>query len=542
MGDSLPEVDLYDRIVMSGQQRLEAWDRACANYGDATLAYALDLPRGDLPEERDSRRWEVVEELSTLMVSDSPLTPEQKLSLRTGLLLRFLPGIEKTYIEHIREHVGGRLPNMTGDPLVDALVRLLFNGLAIDQVPGSETDRFLVSASFQDPRLLLPAANAFLADPDLSRLFPDADRQVDDQQGTTATSMLTWLPAGGGTTYLSILLGSLVEQTLARMRLLDSLSEENIEDFVQETIDLLRRFARGVEVDTYIVTGLLGVDVSGSIDRGAWGIRTAAGLAINGMLGREESRPRSVLWARTPHRLLSVDRADLDEAEMSSVFESMNELNQNFHGELTRKISTLRFAILAWALEAGRIDAVSVHTTASWSLLPIAHSQPPWVHAESRPVAPIVLSVSELERVAEIVEELGEVTPRLDIALSRIIRVASERRDPADALVDAVIAWENMLGSTTETTFKVCASLSWLLEPRDEERRRQIHSRAKKIYGLRSRLVHGAEHPDFQDSYKSAQDALALAIRAFLAIHSNPEFVDMKSGSRSEAILMRGPA
>lgn len=526
---------------MSGQQRLVAWDRACANYGKATLAYALDLPRGDLPEELDSRRWEVVEELSNLMVSEKPLAPEQKLSLRTGLLLRFLPGTEKTYIEHIREHVGGRLPNLTGEPLVDAMVRLLFNGLAIDQVPGSETDRFLVSASFQDPRLLLPAANAFLADPDLSRLFPDADRQVIDQQGTTVTSMLTWLPAGGGTIYLSILLGSLVEQTLARMRLLDSLSEENIEDFVRETIDLLRRFARGVEVDMYIVTGLLGVDVSGSIDRGAWGIRTAAGLAINGMLGREELRPRSVLWVKAPHRLLSAGRADLDEAEMSSVLESMNELNQNFHGALTRKISTLRFAILAWALEAGRVDAVSVHATASWSLLPIAHSQPPWVHAESRPVARIILSASELERVAEIVEELGEVTPRLDIALSRIIRVASERRDPADALVDAVIAWENMLGSTTETTFKVCASLSWLLEPRDEERRRQIHSRAKKIYGLRSRLVHGAEHPDFQDSDKSAQDALALAIRAFLAIHSNPELVDMKSGSRSEAILMRGP-
>ncbi len=444
-----------------------------------------------------------------------------------------------TYVEQVRQQVGGRLPTMTGEPLVDTLVRLVFNGLAIELVPGAETDRILVSASFQNPQLLLPAATAFLSDPDLSLLFPDTDRQVDDLRRIKATSILTWLPAGGGSMYLGIVLGSLVEQTLARMRLLDSLSEDAIDEFVRETIDLLRKFARGEKVEMYVATGLLGIDVVEPIDRGTWGIRTASGLAIEEAPSSKESRPRSVLWMKTPHRLLSIDRADLDEAEILRAFDEVSELKRSFHAELTRKISALRFAILAWAVESERSAAVSVQATSSWSFLPMSHTQPPWVHADSRPVSAVSLSASELERVAEIVEELGEVTPRLDIALNRMIRVASERRDPADALIDAVIAWENMLGSKTETTFKVCASMAWLLEPHDEERRRQVFSRVKKIYELRSGLVHGAEDPDFQNSSEKAQDALTLAIQAFCAIHLNPELVDMKSNSRCEAILMR---
>ncbi|WP_146004400.1 HEPN domain-containing protein [Brevibacterium luteolum] len=418
------------------------------------------------------------------------------------------------------------------------MVRLVFNGLAIEHVPGAEWDRFFVSAAFQDPRLCTPAASAFLADPDLSRLFPGAERKPDGDGRIGATSLLTWLPGGGGTTFLSIVIGCFVEQTLARMRFMEALTEERIVDFVHESLDQIRRFSRGEDVEILVLTGLVGVATKDSINRGTWGMRPATGLAIPDIPSRDNVRPKSVLWTKVPHRLISCHRADIDEAQVASVFGNLSEQHRDFHIALRRKAMTLRFGLLAWAVGSEEHTPINVQSTASWSLLPIAMTQPPWIDTATGPIGETTLTALDLTAVADVIEEVGEVAPKLDIALNRMIRVASERRDPADALIDAVIAWENMLGSKSETTFKVCASLAWLLEPEDEERRRQLFAMADKIYGLRSRLVHGSEDAETDSAIELARDALSLAVRAFRRISSDSSLAQMRSSARSKMILL----
>src|ERR1700674_5062851 len=76
------------------------------------------------------------------------------------------------------------------------------------------------------------------------------------------------------------------------------------------------------------------------------------------------------------------------------------------------------------------------------------------------------------------------------IALERIVAAHPERISMEDVLIDSVMAWENLVGTDGESTFRVTASLSRLLEA-DPTTRRQRHLELKRVYSLRSRVVHG---------------------------------------------------
>lgn len=88
-----------------------------------------------------------------------------------------------------------------------------------------------------------------------------------------------------------------------------------------------------------------------------------------------------------------------------------------------------------------------------------------------------------------------------DLAARRIAASAEEGRPDDDALVDAVTAWESLLGSPSETTFKVTAAIARLLVKGVDERLR-LQRELKQIYELRSRAVHGAADLTISDQAK----------------------------------------
>jgi hypothetical protein len=517
------------------------WAEATKRFGKATVAHILDLPVGIPPHPKDIRRQNVVKQLA-ISFGDEPKSGEQRVSFLCFRLSLILPNHDMTLFESIRQYLGGHLPSKTGDNLIDALVRLVFNGLAMEHIPGADRDRTSISAAFQDPRLYSPAAKAFLNDSDLARLFPDASAETDEQGHIRVSSLLLWLPGGGGTTDLPILLGSFVEQTLARMRFVNQLTEAHIEDYVVASLKQLRKLARGEQVDVLVLTGLMGIEVEDTFNCGSWGIKPAHGLAISQIpLGEDElNRPKSILWMKAPHRLVALRRADVDEEEATKVFHEFSKLGRELHSGLKRNTLALQFALLAWAVEEQPYKAINVQATSSWSMVPLAATQPPWLYESAAPNRTTKMKLADLQTVASVVNGLGKPTHRLDIALSRIVRVATEDRRPADALIDAVIAWENMLGSKSETTFKVCAALSLLLEPNNSNARRTLFAQAKKIYNLRSRIVHGEIEDDTAEAIKLSKEALGLAVRSFRRIHAKPQLRDMRSSSRAERILLGG--
>lgn len=140
----------------------------------------------------------------------------------------------------------------------------------------------------------------------------------------------------------------------------------------------------------------------------------------------------------------------------------------------------------------------------------------------------------EIEEWSTIVAE--NHVPSMDVSARRLA-LLDPSRDASDRLIDAVIAWENLFGSSSETTFKVTGSLAKLLCAEPEQRQNE-RKRMSAIYSLRSKIVHGAAtRAGSVDS--SADEALEVAIRGLRASYlRGRSWLEMTSEERAHAVLM----
>jgi hypothetical protein len=130
---------------------------------------------------------------------------------------------------------------------------------------------------------------------------------------------------------------------------------------------------------------------------------------------------------------------------------------------------------------------------------------------------------------------------RINVAITRILRAVAERREPADVLIDSVIAWENIFGTAEgEPTLRVTSSLAILLES-DTEKRKALRSRLGTIYALRSAVVHGNRSLTPADN-PLCQEALEVALRAVRVLtREGANVLDLQDGAmRSQHLILGG--
>ena len=104
----------------------------------------------------------------------------------------------------------------------------------------------------------------------------------------------------------------------------------------------------------------------------------------------------------------------------------------------------------------------------------------------------------------------------VDIAVGRIVTASTERQSAEDVLIDAVIAWESLVGADGETTFRVAASLAHLLEPAVTGRKERVKE-LRGLYGERSKVVHGQSRGS-KTVNQSANSALEIAKQGLAAM------------------------
>ena len=130
----------------------------------------------------------------------------------------------------------------------------------------------------------------------------------------------------------------------------------------------------------------------------------------------------------------------------------------------------------------------------SWQLILDPFSQGvgvSWFDVKNVPgLFPFQLTESQARDWAMWVGRISELrTPSVDIAIRRMVMAVSERQRPDDMLLDAVIVWESLFGSNTDTSLRITSSLAWLLGSSPEDRLlKQAHYR--KIYGARPDSCH----------------------------------------------------
>lgn len=143
--------------------------------------------------------------------------------------------------------------------------------------------------------------------------------------------------------------------------------------------------------------------------------------------------------------------------------------------------------------------------------------------------------LEDLEEWARVVDRVH--APEVDVAAKRLVSAIAHRMDKADALIDAVMVWENLLGTSNEVTFRVSASLAKLIED-DPEKRINLKKSLSDVYGVRSRIVHGVP-VDATDVQAACSEAIASAIRALRqSYRRGHEWLSMNSTARSEQILL----
>lgn len=127
----------------------------------------------------------------------------------------------------------------------------------------------------------------------------------------------------------------------------------------------------------------------------------------------------------------------------------------------------------------------------------------------------------------------------VDVAAKRLVSAIAHRSHSADRLIDAVTVWESLFGSRSETTFRVSAALAKLIEGQPDLRS-ECQRRLKKVYAVRSDVVHGARvsPANVDDAATQAVEAAVRALRA--AYERGPEWLKLKSEERGARILLAG--
>lgn len=154
---------------------------------------------------------------------------------------------------------------------------------------------------------------------------------------------------------------------------------------------------------------------------------------------------------------------------------------------------------------------------------------------------PYELSEHDCQEMSVWSNHIDQWPPAVDIAVARVLSAAQTRSDPTDRLVDSVIAWENLFGSSQgEPRLRISAAMARLLANTREDRER-LQSEVKELYDLRSKIVHGGTFKKRTLS-ADANRALDLARASLRAMFQNRrEVLNLADGAQRSLRLILGP-
>jgi hypothetical protein len=299
---------------------------------------------------------------------------------------------------------------------------------------------------------------------------------------------------------------------------------------VLENYEELRRAARGEQVRRYVVRGLAGL----SLDRDAriatpWGSIRAIQVDPSAQALMAQPRPQTSALLVTPQLVqLAISREN--EPEPPDVDPSAFE---NIHK--TETLTPLLFALSSLENETLAAPVITFQTT----ILPISGGMGFSSPLHSNPFVPTHrVERDQVKAIEDLAVTLAEsYNENMQLASIRTVQAIAQRTDRSDALIDAVMAWENLVGTRSETVYRVTAGLARLLE-REDDKRRPFRKELQEIYNLRSRVVHG-DVVDPQTVMVSSERATRIALRAMLEIYSRGgRWLSMSSNERSETLIL----
>jgi len=232
-------------------------------------------------------------------------------------------------------------------------------------------------------------------------------------------------------------------------------------------------------------------------------------------IGRSEANRR---WIHRQPQIESSQRSAIQELTRARLAMTLASSSEQIIAPVIRSTSRL------FPLSAG---------SASWSLSALLNT--------TSPFGECVLDHDSVSRIQNAAAAVANWPRSLWLGARRLISAVSERFDPTDAFVDAVICWENFVGTGDgEVTFRVCGAMAILLEPDDVAGRAALFDELRTLYRVRSGLVHGDREPSPAEALGQRDRAVRLAIKAIGAVAREDRLREAKDSNSRSRILFLG--
>lgn len=538
-----------------GELTEQAAQRIIVAYGEAFLRYVFALPE-DKPiiEALQATSVEVVAILQSAM-DQAPGSGSGDVDITMMASGNF---------GHFREQLGGSLANYlhqisggnvekvpsTKDPVVQA-VRDIAHDVwpTLLLTPPSRGPRTFwmssMSGVYSHPRTI-DACKAFMADPKLAPLFPEAP-SIDDAStlGDVIGVQANWMMSsgqGGSRQLISVIDAIIFNAAVLAQLDVSPLNHASLMSAIPKSIEVFRALASMKPVEVPAVIGIAGVriDDSTTLKFGEDVLRAAQPVERNLLLS-EADRVTSVFATKFAIQLLKVEAFKPSEPsdEFFKSWQKFAPRIQESHRTLQRRVDRVRLSLLLASEGAELLGTTEVSRF-------IADPTQPGgiVNWQMDPRVPASYELKEGQG-AEVVRFHGLIQEKhpdsLDIAMKRILGAVSQRWDATDAFIDAVVVWENAFGTSTETTFRVTGAIAKLLEPGSADDRAKLQKELKGLYETRSRLVHGAKEPKPEEAWAQRERTIAIALDVLRKLYTErPDLLELSSDLRSAQLLLEG--
>jgi Apea-like HEPN len=463
LNSSEPQLSAISRESLNAQQQ-DVLGRLCK---DVTQLYDLGLIRGDAAH------------------GPSPLGT---------LLMNFDDKDGTTSVNLYRQYCGGVLAPVSGD---DGSPERYLSILARDcyaanllpppfpEMPWMGSMGRMTSSMWRHP-VRQKFEDGVRADAVLAALFADYDKST-GFGGQYYTNL-----GFGGSIQLWSLAEGLVSSAYDRMALDGLLSPSKVAEASIENLTLLRKLVAGKKVQIRARIGIAGISLEQQAISTPWGVLRPATSEESARVDKLDGTRTDAVFEVPVDMRLYIGSGSPEDGDSGPG--AMGKVSQKLHNDVNDRFLRLALSLFL-SLERSRpVTAVRSWTAFDRIFSPMGTS---WSQ-----VAPLVSSArleeGEADTVTEWIDRVQKHYHRsITIAVQRVLHALAERYDPADGLVDAVIALENLFGTSSETqgevTFRVSTACAYLLSPEDAKERRAARKDVVGIYRERSKIVHGQQ-------------------------------------------------
>ena len=523
-------------------------------FGSAFIAYVLNL-EGEVTVEEllaDLHPSQVaaLQVLGRLREPHRPAsgTPEGAAWASRHNIDQYVPEAGASLPNLLRIQSGGTVPppRTAADPVLDALYEMLMDTYPALMLPQESPGLGApISGTVFNHPLRAALESAVLADPALAKLYSE-------ESATSGWSGSVFRSTGQGG---GVQLWGFASQQIAMAHAWASLATslptvDEVADKLALSVAAIRQALDGESVAVPMLVGLTGVllpDELDQLDLG-WGTLRRA-TEIDSRIAGRTGVAGKLQTTQPDGTVVTIDYAGDVVLTLEVPYKiSVGEMKpgKGWRPELAavqvaaaQDVESLRLA-LALALE----DNQPALVVQSWQMTidPLASAAlPGWNDTRRTPnLLPRQLKREQVEAWAVWSQRVRtNRTPTTAVSVRRMLQALGERHNQEDVLVDAVVVWENLFGASQETTLRICTALAWLLG-KDAADRAKRQSQYKKLYTLRSNIVHGSAKVASDKVPGAARETVQISLSALRELFEHrPELLaEDSSESRGNKLLL----